>query len=425
MPKPLISITRKQALIFSGFLVLYEFLTYFANDMIMPAMVNVIHDFSAPTTAIASSLTLYILGGASLQILLGPLSDCYGRRIVMIWGTVLFFIFSVLIALSQSIEQFLLFRFFQGMGLCFISVIGYATIQEIFEEMDAVRLIAFMANITIIAPLIGPLVGTLAIHWMSWPSIFIAIALFSIFSIYGIYRYMPETIGQKMRNGVTIQRVPFSFKLICQNYMALLKNQVVLLGAINLGLLGIACVGWIGIAPLLIIIDGQETPLTYALIQIPIFGACILGNTLLQKATHHFSLLKLVTLGSLLVTISLALTFTLPFIYSDSYYTLLPGLILYFFSLGFATAPMERFILFATPVGKGTTSALKSLISMVMIGAGVEATNRIYPLFGLKGLASFFGLTGILYSLLTLWIYKKTQALNTPESLQCENPESR
>ena len=81
MPQPLINITRKQALIFAAFLVLYEFLTYIANDMIMPGMIKVVESFHGTEAAIASSLTAYVLGGASLQLFLGPLSDRYGRRL--------------------------------------------------------------------------------------------------------------------------------------------------------------------------------------------------------------------------------------------------------------------------------------------------------------------------------------------------------
>ena len=86
MPSLLINIPRKQAFVYALFLVLYEFLTYIANDMIMPGMIKVIASFDGPESAIATSLTAYVLGGASLQLLLGPLSDRYGRRPVMLFG---------------------------------------------------------------------------------------------------------------------------------------------------------------------------------------------------------------------------------------------------------------------------------------------------------------------------------------------------
>src|SRR5688572_20582783 len=104
MAQPLIAITRRHALTFAAFLVLYEFLTYIANDMIMPGMLQVVETFHGPQSAVASSLTAYVLGGASLQLFLGPISDSYGRRPVMLFGAMLFFGFTVMIACSNSLN---------------------------------------------------------------------------------------------------------------------------------------------------------------------------------------------------------------------------------------------------------------------------------------------------------------------------------
>ncbi|WP_269570055.1 MFS transporter [Legionella tunisiensis] len=90
MSQPLINISRRQALYFASFLVLYQFLVYIANDMIMPGMLQVTTFFHAPESAIATSLTVYVLGGASLQLFLGPISDRFGRRPVMLAGALIF-----------------------------------------------------------------------------------------------------------------------------------------------------------------------------------------------------------------------------------------------------------------------------------------------------------------------------------------------
>ena len=204
MSEPLLPITYRQAVLFACFLVFYEFLTYIANDMIMPAMIDVVKSFNSPESTIATSLTMYILGGASLQLVLGPVSDAFGRRPSMLLGACLFFLFTLLIASSNSMNQFLIARFFQGMGLCFIGVIGYATIQELFAEMDAIRIIAIMANAAILAPLLGPLMGALVIHYTSWRWIFIMIAIGALIALWGLWRYMPEPIGQVKRDGELI-----------------------------------------------------------------------------------------------------------------------------------------------------------------------------------------------------------------------------
>ncbi len=151
MPQPLIRISEKQAITYAFFLVGYEFLTYIANDMIMPGMIDIIHSFHGPNSAIATSLTAYLLGGSTLQLFVGPISDRFGRRPVMLFGAWFFFCSTLLILLSSSLPQFIFARYLQGMGLSFIAVVGYATLQEIFAEMDAIRLVALMANVGIMA----------------------------------------------------------------------------------------------------------------------------------------------------------------------------------------------------------------------------------------------------------------------------------
>ncbi|MDW6156938.1 MFS transporter, partial [Klebsiella pneumoniae] len=77
------------------------------------------------------------------------------------------------ILLVTTIEQFIAMRFLQGIGLCFIGAVGYATIQESFEESVCIKITALMANVALIAPLLGPLAGAALIHVAPWQSMFV------------------------------------------------------------------------------------------------------------------------------------------------------------------------------------------------------------------------------------------------------------
>ncbi len=400
MVEPLINITRKQALIFACFLVLYEFLTYIANDMIMPGMIKVVESFHGLESDVATSLTAYILGGASLQLFLGPLSDCYGRRPVMIAGALLFFLCTVLIACSNSMEQFLVARFFQGTGLCFISVIGYATLQEIFAEMDAIRLIALMANVSTLAPLVGPLLGAIFIHYFSWRIIFVIIGTLALLALWGLWRFMPEPIGQIKRDGEQIKQISFAPKAVAQNYKNLLVTPAVMIGSIALGLLSMPCIAWIALAPVILINDAKLSVIQYGLWQLPLFGASLLGNWVLQKLTHRGSVRKLVFLGSVIAGVSLLFTFLLPFLIKSTFIWLMPGLIFYFFALGITTAPLTRLVLYSTPIAKGTTSALMSITIMSILAIGIEVINDLYASHNNSIFGFYCAAIGVIYFLL-------------------------
>ena len=397
MAQPLINITRKQALVFSTFLVLYEFLTYIANDMIMPGMLQVVHSFHGPETAVATSLTAYILGGASLQLFLGPISDRYGRRPVMLFGAVFFFVCTLIIAGSNSIDQFLLARFFQGMGLCFIGVVGYATLQEIFDEMDAIRLIAMMANVSTVAPLIGPLLGAVFIVYFDWRTLFVIIGVFSLLALWGLWQFMPESVGQITRDGKQIKQVSLSLRVVATNYKNLLCNAPFMFGSVALGVLNVPCLVWIALAPVMLVSDAKLTIIEYGFWQIPVFGALILGTWLLQRLTHRGTVKKITVLGSAISGVGLLLVVIFPYLFNANYIWLMPGLIVYFFGLGMTAAPLNRFILFSTPVGKGTTSALMSMFNMCIIAVGIEIANGLYESHNNLIFGVYCALIGIVY----------------------------
>ncbi len=403
MAQPLINISRRQTLFFAAFLVMYEFLTYIANDMILPGMISVIKTFHGVEADISLSLTVYILGGASLQLILGPLSDRYGRRPVMMIGASLFFIFTVVIACSGSMLQFMIARFFEGMGLCFICVVGYATLQEIFEEMDAVRLMAIMANISILAPLLGPLAGAVFVSYFSWRYIFILIAGFALVALFGLWCFMPESVGQLKRDGTVIQRVPLLPKVILRNYKELLINPVFILSSIALGLAGLPCVAWIALAPVILVTVGKVSLIYYGLWQLPVFTATILGNMVLHKLTRWLSLRQLLALGTAIVSVGLLLTFIVPLWRGEYFIYLLPGLIMYFFGLGIIGSPLSRFVLFSTEVAKGTASALMSMILMCVQALGIQIANGFYASHSNLLLGLYCLIVGILF-FTVVWI---------------------
>lgn len=395
--QPLISITRRHAIIFAIFLVTYEFLTYISNDMIMPGMLEVAKSFHAPDSVVARSLMLYLLGGSTLQIFLGPLSDHYGRRPVMITGAWLFLIFTILLACTGSINQFLAGRFFQGMGLCFIVVVGYATIQEIFEEMEVIRLMAIMANVSISAPLLGPLAGAVFVSYWNWRWIFIAIAVLAAITLWGLWKFMPESVGQTKRDGEVIPKTDLSLREIGGRYLALLKNSKFMFASLASGLVGLPCVAWIGLAPVIIVSASGDTLVNYGLWQIPVFGAVILGNVTLHRLTRHFSLKHLIMLGSSVVGTGLLLILALPFCIGTAFIWFMPGLMLYFFGLGLTGSPLARFTLFSTNITKGTASAMMGLVLMSLQAIGIEVVNDLYAshnnlIFGL-----YCASVGVLY----------------------------
>lgn len=372
-------------------LVLFEFATYIAHDMIQPGMLQVISDFSASADWVSTSLTAYLCGGILLQWLLGPLSDRLGRRPVLLTGVAFFTLTCFLTVFTQSIEQFILMRFLQGMSLCFIGAVGYAAIQEAFNETLSVKLMALMANITLIAPLLGPLAGAVFIHYAPWKAMFALFSLISALAFWGLWRSMPETAtGRDGR---------FSMRRLLTDYREVLTNQGVVTGSLSIGLVTLPLLAWVAQSPVLLIQDAGMSPLRYGWLQVPVFTGLIIGNIALSKLSGKVNIRTPIWLGIVPITLGLAIAAGSALFMVHAWEWIIGGLSLYALGTGLVNAGLYRLTLFSSPTGKGTVAAALGLITIVVFAVGIEVAKQLYfawgnGIFMLAGLIS--GLTGAL-----------------------------
>ncbi len=372
-------------------LVLFEFATYIAHDMIQPGMLQVISDFSASADWVSTSLTAYLCGGILLQWLLGPLSDRLGRRPVLLTGVAFFTLTCFLTVFTQSIEQFILMRFLQGMSLCFIGAVGYAAIQEAFNETLSVKLMALMANITLIAPLLGPLAGAAFIHYAPWKAMFALFSLISALAFWGLWRSMPETAtGRDGR---------FSMRRLLTDYREVLTNQGVVTGSLSIGLVTLPLLAWVAQSPVLLIQDAGMSPLRYGWLQVPVFTGLIIGNIALSKLSGKVNIRTPIWLGIVPITLGLAIAAGSALFMVHAWEWIIGGLSLYALGTGLVNAGLYRLTLFSSPTGKGTVAAALGLITIVVFAVGIEVAKQLYfawgnGIFMLAGLIS--GLTGAL-----------------------------
>lgn len=351
-------------------LVLFEFATYIAHDMIQPGMLQVISDFSASADWVSTSLTAYLCGGILLQWLLGPLSDRLGRRPVLLAGVAFFTVTCLLTVFTRNIEQFILMRFLQGMSLCFIGAVGYAAIQEAFSETLSVKLMALMANITLIAPLLGPLAGAAFIHYAPWKAMFALFALVSALSFWGLWRSMPETVSGRGER--------FSLRRLLSDYREVFSNSGVVLGSLSIGLVTLPLLAWVAQSPVWLIQDAGMTPLQYGGLQVPVFTGLIIGNITLSKLSGKVNIRTPVWSGIIPIVLGLAISAYAALFMVHAWLWIIGGLSLYALGSGLVNAGLYRLTLFSSPTGKGTVAAALGLITIAVFAAGIEVAKQFY-----------------------------------------------
>ncbi|MET3134353.1 DHA1 family multidrug/chloramphenicol efflux transport protein-like MFS transporter [Oxalobacteraceae bacterium GrIS 1.11] len=374
--RSLLPMTPRHALLFCLLLASFELLAYVASDVVMPAMLYVVRDLRAPASHVPMALNAYLLGGVAFQWLIGPLSDRFGRRPLLLAGAAGFAVACMATPWIDDIYLFHGLRFIQGIGLGFIVVVSYPLLQESFRETDALRLMAILSNIALLSPLLGPLLGGLLLEVLSWRALFVCIGLLAVLTCCGLWRFAPETIGVTRADGSHLAPTPLHLASILGSYRALLGNARFMQGSVALGLISVPLISWIGLSPLLLMRNLGLDALSYGLWQLPIFGGLIAGNLALNVAASRFDLDTLIRLA-LLPIVGGLLLMSAGAVSTGKLQALIPGMALYAFGMGIGNATLYRLTLFASDGGKGTVAAMLGMISIAIIGLGGIALSAV------------------------------------------------
>lgn len=154
-------------------------------DLYMPALPRLAADLGTSESLGQATMSACMLGLALGQLVLGPLSDRFGRRRPLLVGVGLFALLSLACALTPSIELLLAARFFQGLCGSAGIVIALAVARDLTDGVELVRLLAMLTTVGALAPIVAPVVGGQLAPIMGWRGIFavlaaIGVALFAL-----------------------------------------------------------------------------------------------------------------------------------------------------------------------------------------------------------------------------------------------------
>ena len=147
----------------------------FSTDLYLPAMPIVAADLGASSSAIALTVTTFLVGLAFGQLLAGPLSDTYGRRLPLLVGLIVFTTASLVCALTPSVDVLIAVRFVQGLAGASGMAIANAVVTDYSRGRQAARLLSRLALVSGLAPIVAPLIGAQLLRVTSWRGLFVAL----------------------------------------------------------------------------------------------------------------------------------------------------------------------------------------------------------------------------------------------------------
>ncbi|HHA1766871.1 TPA: Bcr/CflA family multidrug efflux MFS transporter [Enterobacter ludwigii] len=190
-------------------------------DMYLPALPVISAQFGVPAGSAQMTLSTYILGFALGQLFYGPMADSFGRKPVILGGTLIFAGAAVACAQAQTIDQLIVMRFFHGLAAAAASVVINALMRDIYPKEEFSRMMSFVMLVTTIAPLVAPMAGGAVLVWFSWHVIFWILALAALLASAMIFFFIDETLPAERRQ-------KFHIRTTMGNFASLFRHKRVL-----------------------------------------------------------------------------------------------------------------------------------------------------------------------------------------------------
>ncbi|MDX3133201.1 multidrug effflux MFS transporter [Streptomyces europaeiscabiei] len=171
-----------------------------AMDMYLPALPEVTDSLHAPATTVQLTLTACLAGMALGQLLIGPMSDRFGRRRPLLLGLAVYIVATALCALAPTIETLIAFRLVQGLAGSAGIVIARAVVRDLYDGDAMARFFSTLMLISGVAPIIAPLIGGQILRVTDWRGVFVVLTVIGIALLAVVWAKLPETLAPAERH---------------------------------------------------------------------------------------------------------------------------------------------------------------------------------------------------------------------------------
>jgi DHA1 family bicyclomycin/chloramphenicol resistance-like MFS transporter len=362
-----------------------------ATNILLPSLPQMAASLKVSSAAVTSAITVFLAVFALGQLVVGPISDRYGRRWPVLTGFAVFFAGSIWCGLADDLPGLLAGRAVQAAGACATSVLSRAIARDLFSGAALGRAMALIMIAMAAAPGFSPLLGGALDHTFGWRSEFVFVGVFAVVGAIAYGAVLGETHNST--------RIPLNPLAIARNYGSLIADHRFLIPAATLSLIMGGLFAMFSAAPRVLIEGLHFSPIGlgwfFAGTVLFVFGAGMLAPRLAPR----FGLDRAVQIGLVLaaagsIAILLASIFNptfLPFLCAISVFVLGMGIVN---PLGTAQA--------LSPFGEkaGAASALLGFWQMMgaAIGVWLAATVSHAAMFAL-------GIVLTMASLLALGVY--------------------
>jgi DHA1 family bicyclomycin/chloramphenicol resistance-like MFS transporter len=187
-------------------------------DMYLPAFPAIAKNLNSTVSEVALSLSSFFIGISAGQLLYGPLLERFGRKPPLYAGLCFYFLASLGCALSQTVNQLILFRLFQAVGGCVGMVAARAMVRDLFEVKENAKVFSLLMLVVSVSPIIAPTLGGYITAAFGWRYVFGVLIAVVLLILAGTYFFLPES--RKPDPSFSLKPAP-----ILRNFASVLKHS--------------------------------------------------------------------------------------------------------------------------------------------------------------------------------------------------------
>ena len=267
-----------------------------AVDLYLPALPAIGRALGARPDQVQLTLSTYMLGFSLAQLMVGPLSDRFGRKPVMLFGLLAFALASLACMLAQSIETLLLARFFQALGAAVGPVLGRAAVRDIYGPREAARSLAYIGMVMGLAPGLAPLMGSLLVVHYDWTSTFAVLIGYAGLLAIILSFLLPEPLPYERRQSIAP-------RTILSNYRLLVRHRHFVGHTLAASAAFAGLFAFLSGSSFVLIEFMEVSEVTYGWLFGVAIAGYIGGNLISARGSGRLGMGRLILLGSLLSTL--------------------------------------------------------------------------------------------------------------------------
>ena len=329
----------------------------FTNNIMVPSLPSVASGLQITFSGAQLILSVFMVGFAAGQLFVGPMSDRFGRKPVLVISLSLFVVASGLCAIAPGLETLSVARLLQALGASASMSVGRAIVRDSFSSDRIAQVYAYVGTALAIGPIIGPIFGGLIEVSAGWRAIFVFVGVFGALMLISILVMLRETNRQLMPNATNPRRLIANYATLLSNreYMGYVMCNIICYGGI---FAFTSCSAYVLIGLL------KVSPETFGALYAITVGGYGVGTLVASQFTRRLGINGMIVFGGLVMTISGEIMVILPLLGYFNIWTVILPFSGFAFGTGFVFPNGQAGSITPYPKMAGAAASMLSCLQM-------------------------------------------------------------